>query len=268
MTHHYTVFVFDGLTGDLKGAVVSRTLNIPDDVVSILSRGYAYDPDRLESQNYGSLDEFWADWAAAGGGEASPVLQEALDAGEPLALVKPVYGEWAAVRGYSELRRPEPGPIHEQEFTEVEEGPLPESVTLGPHRDDPYWDRYGAAERKQPMRHYLYRGHLYRTADARKAKQLVHRIQQILDAQQAEFADINPDMFADTFVATGADAKRFGGAPVVLVYDGAGYDYLSIQGEMAMYGSEDLRMEIIDAAQQLGFMAEDDNSWSMSFWPD
>lgn len=135
-----------------------------------------------------------------------------------------------------------------------------------------------------------------RGAPDRNAQQLADRIQQILSAEQAKWDDYiaqDPElqgimgsdrpMFADTQVLTGDDVVRIldTTAPVALVYDGAGYDYLSYErptyhdlagdefGDLAAEREgEGVRDRIMQAAERLGYHAEDHSTWAMTFWLD
>jgi hypothetical protein len=102
---------------------------------------------------------------------------------------------------------------------------------------------------------------------------LARKIQEILDASQVEWEEAlgKPDpLYADTVILQGDEVQRIleTDAPVALTYDGAGYDELSYQGELASLGGGETRDAIFNAAAELGYMTEDQNTWSMTFWPD
>jgi len=73
------------------------------------------------------------------------------------------------------------------------------------------------------------------------------------------------DPLADVEIWSPAESNVYRNPPVYIVslsYDGAGNDWLN-----AYSGSEKYRQEIFDIADRHGFVAEDNNNWSMSFWP-
>jgi len=102
-----------------------------------------------------------------------------------------------------------------------------------------------------------------------KAKQLAEDIKAILAKFQDEGGD--DTMFADTRILTGDDVQTYLGdnctALIAMTFDGAGHDFLSYQGEAAMMGLHTVREAIGDAAEARDFFMEDQNGWSLSFWP-
>jgi hypothetical protein len=121
------------------------------------------------------------------------------------------------------------------------------------------------------MPNYRHRRYAARTQPPRK---LARKIQQLIDAAQAEWDDVmgepDPTAYADVRILTGTQAKQMAdsNAPVVITYDGAGYDMLSNQGEMEYMGGSQLRTDIRNAAAEMGYMTEDLASWAMGFYPD
>jgi len=111
-------------------------------------------------------------------------------------------------------------------------------------------------------------------ASTQTPEALVRKIQALIDAAQAEWDEVmgrpDPTAYADVEIYTGAQAKRMvdSNAPVVLTYDGAGFDVLSYQGEMEAMGGSKLRDDIRNAAAEMGYMTEDIASWAMGFYPD
>lgn len=112
-------------------------------------------------------------------------------------------------------------------------------------------------------------------ARTRRSGELAKAIQKRIDEEESRYDEVMGDLsrggyFADTKVWTGKKAKDMAdsGAPVVLTYDGAGYDYLSSQGEMEYMGGSQLRTDIRNLAARMGYMTEDLTSWAMGFYPD
>jgi hypothetical protein len=72
------------------------------------------------------------------------------------------------------------------------------------------------------------------------------------------------DPVADVQIWTGSQA---GGADLVLAYDGAGYDWFSLNAEYPRTADR-WREKLFEAAERLGYHAEDRNNWSMGFYFD
>ena len=84
--------------------------------------------------------------------------------------------------------------------------------------------------------------------------------------------DPYPNICKDVIVKAGHED-----CDVLLSYDGAGYDYLSMESDLPYLLADEgidcsnwdgppLRKQIIKFAERLGFHAEDCNNWSMGFW--
>ena len=74
------------------------------------------------------------------------------------------------------------------------------------------------------------------------------------------------DGFADVGIWIGEDVAKYCEYPnttLVLHYDGAGYDYLSYNGDMCDWR---YRGEIEAIGKECGFDMEDHNGWSMGFY--
>lgn len=112
-----------------------------------------------------------------------------------------------------------------------------------------------------------------RTSVCRPAT-LQKRIQKILDDHRKDMnrpAGSRWDPFSDVgfWSAAQAEAKGVGrGADLVMHYDGGGYDLLSHQGELAMYGSHSFRDAITAVAKKCGYRTEDIHTWAMGFYRD
>jgi hypothetical protein len=111
-------------------------------------------------------------------------------------------------------------------------------------------------------------------AKTQPPKKLARKIKQLLDAAQAEWDEAigRPDpIYNDVHIRVGKqEVNRYldCGGTVAITYDGAGYDMLSYEGEMEHMGGSQIRRDIINAAAEMGYFAEDQNSWSMCFYPD
>lgn len=110
-------------------------------------------------------------------------------------------------------------------------------------------------------------------ARTQRPQALAKKIKQLLDAAQAEWDEVigKPDpVYNEVFIRVGPEVARYieSEAPLAITYEGAAYDMLSYSGEMEHMGGSDLRRDIINAAAEMGYLAEDQNSWSMAFWPD
>ena len=101
---------------------------------------------------------------------------------------------------------------------------------------------------------------------------LQKRIQKILDDHRKDMdapAGSKWDPFSDVGFWSAAQAKAKNedyGADLVMHFDGGGFDLLSINGELAMYGSYTFRDQIDAVAKACGYYNEDIHSWSMGFY--
>jgi hypothetical protein len=99
----------------------------------------------------------------------------------------------------------------------------------------------------------------------KNANLLAKKIKAIL----TKYAGDDSDTFADTKILTGDDVHTYldSTALVAMTYDGAGYDFLSYEGEAVYMGCNALRDMIAEAAHGHGFYMEDQNNWAAAFWP-